>query len=174
MSTSIHEINSKKLPYLAALLVAVLIPTGCAVTDEDSSVDEGDVIDEGRSVPPNEDLLTQESAEELPTTSATGWTWTYSAIVGSETYRLNKNGNTRGICTFHTNITLKDTSADGLGQRVYWRVSGASTWRVCDHEGGNGTQRTCDVTNDKFIQYQFCMKDGNTIVACAPVDGARS
>lgn len=174
MTNFIHDMHSSSSKLtLSALLVAVLVPTGCAVTEDDLNSEE--VLDEGRSVlPPHEELLAQQPDSAPPTAAATGWTWTYSAVVGSETYRLNKNGDTRGICTFNNNITLKDTAGDGLGQRVYWRVSGASTWHVCDHEGGKGTQRTCDVTNDKFIQYQFCMKNGNTIVACAPVDGAHS
>lgn len=121
--------------------------------------------------PATEDQLgTTEGAVQAA--ASTGWTWQYSAVLGSETYRLLKSGDQRGSCTAKTSavIILKDNAADGLGQRVYWRVQGGS-WHVCDNEGGNGSTKNCAVTNNKFIQYQFCMKNGNTVVACAPEDG---
>lgn len=121
--------------------------------------------------PTTEDQLgTTEGAVQAA--ASTGWSWQYSAIIGSETYRLLKSGNLRGSCTAKSSavITLHDNSADGLGQRVYWRVQGGA-WHICDNEGGSGSTKNCSVTNNRWIQYQFCMKDGNTVVACAPEDG---
>ena len=107
------------------------------------------------------------------TTSAAGWTQNYAASLGSETYKLLYNNEVRGSCQAKSNATiiLKDWDADGFGQRVYWRVSGAPSWTVCNHTGGDGTQKPCTVTSNKFIQYRFCIKDGPEDVACADVDG---
>jgi len=143
----------------AVVLVTLLLASACGVEAEEAVLEE--------------ELATAEAA--VTAAAASGWTWQYLAIVGSETYRLSKNGELRGICTAKSSgvITLKDADADGLGQRVYWRVEGG-TWRVCDNEGGDGSSKNCDVPNDRWIQYQFCMKDGNRVIACAPQDGFRS
>lgn len=144
--------------FFPTLVLGGLLLTACGVEDEQ---------------PGEEQLDTSEGAVQAA--AASGWTAQYSAIVGSETWRLLKNGDTRGICTARSSavITLKDTSSDGLGQRVYWRVQGGA-WHSCDNEGGDGSSKNCSVTDNKWIQYQFCMKDGNTIIACAPQDGFRT
>ena len=138
------------------VLGALMFASACGVEAEEAVAEE--------------ELASSEAAVQAA--AASGWSWQYSAIIGSETYRLLKNGEQRGSCTAKSSavITLRDDDRDGLGQRVYWRVEGGS-WHVCDNEGGDGSTKNCSVTNNRFIQYQFCMKNGNTVVACAPSDG---
>jgi hypothetical protein len=108
-----------------------------------------------------------------PAHAASGWTQSYFASVGSETYVLKKDDNERARSTAKSDATVKlsDKSADGLGQRLYWRVNGASTYNVCENRGGSGTSKTCSVTNNKFIQYKFCVMSTTANVACADEDG---
>lgn len=102
-----------------------------------------------------------------------GWNWTYSAVIGSETYQIRWKESVRAASTARSNatITVTDRSADGRGQRVQWRVSGASSWNYCYNTTGAGTSKVCSVSKGKFIQYKLCLKDGSVIGYCAPQDG---
>lgn len=137
------------------VLASLFLTSACGVDESDA---------------PGADAVTSE--EGALQAAAGSWTWQYSATVLGETYTLLKGGDPKGSCTAKSSavIILRDQDNDGLGQRVYWRVQGGA-WHICDNTGGDGSSKTCNVTNNRWIQYQFCMKNGSTIIACAPTDG---
>ncbi|NHA00428.1 hypothetical protein G5V59_11065 [Nocardioides sp. W3-2-3] len=89
-----------------------------------------------------------------------GWNWTYSAVIGSETYQIRWKEGVRAASTAKSSatITVTDRSADGLGQRVQWRVYGATSWNYCYNTTGAGTSKVCSVSKGKFIQYKALLE----------------